>query len=173
MAHRSFRRGAGAISQARKTTWFQFQPVETTLSGPAGTAAVFSLNAAALAMRPFTIVRTHWEIKLMSDQAAAVENQAIGVGLAVVSDQAVTVGITALPLPITDMASSLFFLHALVFGDGTRVATQTTDSSYRSIDSKAMRKVEIGQDLVVVLEGGGVGAGSFVTQGGRILVKNN
>ena len=173
MARRGFRRGAAAIHVARKTTWFGFQPVETTLASSVATGAVFSLNAAALALRSFTIVRTHWEVKLMSDQAAGVENQSLGVGLVVVSDQVVSVGITALPLPVTDMPSSLFFLHALIFGDGARVATQTTDSSYRSIDSKAMRKVEIGQDLVVVIEGGGVGSGMIVTQGGRILVKNN
>ena len=171
--HRSFVRGASAIRSARKTTWFQFLPVETTLAGSAATSLVFALNAVALAMRPFTIVRTHWYVKLQSDQAASVENQAIGVGLGVVSDRAVAVGVSAVPLPISQMSSSDWFLHTIVFGDGVCSTDTMTDSRYVEIDSKAMRKVEIGEDIVVVLEGGGVGAGSFVTQGGRMLVKNN
>ena len=167
MAHRRPARGA-----PRKSVWFGFQPVEVTM-GAAGTAAVFSLNAAALALRPFTIVRTHFELKAMSDQAAAVENYGVALGLAVVSDQAVTVGITALPLPVTDMASGLFFVHKLLFGDGTRVVDQTTDSSYATIDSKAMRKVDIGQDIVVIMQSALIGAGSFSTVGGRMLVKTH
>ncbi len=165
---RTFKRGP-----TRKSLWLQFEPVEVTLGGPSATSLVFSLNAAALALRPFTVVRTHWELKLMSDQAAAVENQAVALGIAVVSDEAATVGITAVPLPSTNAGSALWFLHAWVFGDGTRTATTTTDSSYRSIDSKAMRKVDNGQDVVVVLQGGGVGSGMFVTVAGRQLVKTN
>ncbi len=173
MAHRAFRRGAVAIRASRKSLWLSFLPIEVTLSGSAGTNLVTTLNAAALALRPFTIVRTHFEIKLMSDQAAAVENQSMALGMAVVSEEAAGVGITAVPLPITNMGSSLFFMHQIVFGDGTRTATQTTDSTYVSIDNKAMRKVDSGQDIVTIVEGGGVGAGMFITIAGRQLIKTN
>ena len=111
MAHRAFRRGAAAISHRRETTWFQFVPVASTLATGGADTLVFSLNAAALALRPFTIVRTHFELALASDQAAAIEHQIAGVGIAVVSDQAVGVGVTAVPNPITNMGSNLWLMH--------------------------------------------------------------
>jgi len=41
------------------------------------------------------------------------------------------------------------------------------------VDSKAMRKVDIGQDLVIVGELAGPSQGFVMTVGGRILVKVN
>jgi len=49
---------------------------------------VASLNAAALALRPFTVVRTRGHLYLRSDQIAAAEAYDISYGMAVVSDQA-------------------------------------------------------------------------------------
>ena len=69
---RDFVRGASAISQKRLTSWFQFTLQGATMTAPGGTI-LFSLNAAALALRPFTIVRTRLVVSLNSDQAAAVE----------------------------------------------------------------------------------------------------
>ena len=57
----------------RKTLWLEFQPVLATTDAAGEAVLVFSLNAAALALRPFTIVRTHFEVMVTSDQAAAVE----------------------------------------------------------------------------------------------------
>ena len=107
MARRQFARGAAAISQKRLTSWFQFQPIRVT--GAAGGTIMFSLNAAALALRPFTIVRSRFEVGIISDQTAATEDQLGAIGMAVVSDQAVAVGVTAVPTPITDMGSDLWF----------------------------------------------------------------
>jgi len=168
------RRGVVSRGPQRKTTWFQFQPVNQVETALGGTL-VFSLNAAALALRPFTIVRTHFEFFLKSDQLAATENYAGAVGLAVVSDQASAIGITAVPTPVTDMGSNLWFAYGLLFGslgflNGS--GAQELGKSM-SIDSKAMRKVEIGQDVVVVVELGISGSGVLFGIGGRMLVKNN
>ena len=92
----------------RKSTWMQFQSQQTSNSGNAS-SIVFSLNAAALALRPFTVVRTHFAFFLQSDQAAAAETQKCLWGIAIVSDQASTVGITAVPTLDTEMGSSLWF----------------------------------------------------------------
>ncbi len=51
---RSFVRGPKRVS-----TWFQFLPVDTTIASGAATV-FFTLNAAALALRPFTVVRTYF-----------------------------------------------------------------------------------------------------------------
>ena len=83
---RDFARGAHAIASRRETTWFEFQPVEVTIAAASTGILIFSLNAAALALRPFTIVRTRMLFNLRSDQAAAPETQRAAVGIAVVSD---------------------------------------------------------------------------------------
>ncbi len=174
MARRDFRRGAVAIRRSRETTWFQFLPNDFTTAS-AGTAVLaFSLNAAALALRPFTIVRSRFEIFLRSDQAAAIESQRVGVGIAVVSDQAVAIGVTAVPTPVTDMGSNLWLLHKLVYADESNLTDRTRNGTGVSIDSKAMRKVEVGQDIIVVVESSpSVGGGAITTIGGRLLIKNS
>ncbi len=89
-----------------------------------------------------------------------------------VSDQASAIGVTAIPTPITDLGSDAWFLHQVLsgrfefndatgFGDVGRVG---------EIDSKAMRKVDIGFDIVSVVEAS-LGTGSRINIGGRRLVK--
>ncbi len=176
MAHRTFRRGAGAIASKRLTSWFEFQPVLTNLSAVGGTI-IFSLNAAALALRPFTIVRTRFLVGIISDQTAASENQVGALGMAVVSDQAVAVGVTAVPTPIIDMASDLWFVHQLMYNTfvfASGIGFQDGGLKVTEIDSKAMRKVDIGQDMVVVGGlSGAASAGFTMFVGGRMLVKVN
>ena len=172
---RDFVRGAGVISQKRLTSWFTFSPTNATFTGAGGTI-IFSLNAAALALRPFTIVRSRFLISVISDQITASENYGGAVGMAVVSDQAVAVGVTAVPTPITDMGSDLWFLHQLFFASVQIEEASGNGAFLRStnieIDSKAMRKVDIGQDLVVVGELAQT-SGFNLTIGGRMLVKVN
>ena len=174
MACRDFRRGAVAIRKVRETTWVGFQPLETTVA-VSTVVLVFTLNAAALALRPFTVVRSHFMISVRSDQAAAAEVQRCAMGLAVVSDQAVAVGATAVPAPITESPSHLWFLHTLLFAASSSVVDLARPEGLFSIDSKAMRKVEVGSDIVLVLENGaaGISAGAVITVGGRMLVKNS
>ena len=169
---RDFVRGASAIRQRRLTTWFQFAPVATSLAALNTLVLVFSLNAAALALRPFTIVRTRFELELRSDQAAAIENQAAAMGIAVVTDQASAVGVTAVPTPITEMGSNEWLALQLMYADESNLTDRTRSGSRYTVDSKAMRKVEVGQDVIVVVENA-LAAGSTVTVGGRMLIKNN
>ena len=121
MADRSLRRGARTISQKRLTTWLSLVPAQTVVTGP---VILFALTAASLALRLFTIVRTRLLVSIISDQLAASEIQMGAVGAAIVSDQVNAIGVTAVPTPITDMGSDLWFVHQLmynefVFGDGT------------------------------------------------------
>ncbi len=168
---RDFARGAVAIRQSRLTTWFQFDPTNVIVA--TGSVLVFSLNAAALALRPFTIVRTRFEFGLRSDQAAAVERQVCALGIAVVSDEASAVGITAIPTPITESASNLWFLHAIQYCNETSLTDRAAPMCSKSLDSKAMRKVEVGQDVVVVVEASSISDGLVAVLGGRMLIKNN
>ena len=167
MARKQFVRGAKRLS-----SWFFFQPTQVTMTATGGTV-FFSLNAAGLALRPFTIVRTHFELTLQSDQSAGIENQIACLGLAVVSDQAVAAGVGSVPTPFTDMGSDLWFVHKLLYGDESKLTDRTTSATRVSLDSKAMRKVDIGQDIIVVGELATGSSGLILTAGGRMLVKVN
>ena len=157
----------------RNTLWFGGADANTTLVAGANPVLLTSLNAAALALRPFTVIRTRGTISIRTDQQAASEVQHVFFGQAVVSSQAVAIGVTAVPTPRTDDASDLWFTFEMLmagmrFGDVTGFADL---GSNREIDSRAMRKVEDGEDVIGVIESGAAGAGSLVSTYTRLLVK--
>jgi len=173
--NRDFRRGAGAIAQRRLTQWLELQPIVAALADGASTL-LFSLTTAEKALRPFTIVRTRLLVSLISDQQASSERQAAAVGMAVVSDQAEAIGITAIPTPITDMASDLWLVHQLLYNEFTfadSTGFSENGQAQYAVDSKAMRKVQDGEDVVVVAESSAAAAtgGANIVVGGRVLVK--
>ncbi len=161
------------VSQGRKTFWFSGAITESVLAVAGAAAIQTSLNAAALSLRPFTIVRTRGWYSLRSDQTAASEDQQMMIGGIVVSDQAVAIGVTAVPNPVTDDQSSWFFLEGtaqrFLFITGTGVDPNFT--TRYEIDSKSMRKVEEGQDLITVVEAGGSSNGLTVVAYQRVLIK--
>ena len=156
----------------RKSLWLQFKPLSATVGAQ---SLIFSLNAAALALRPFTIVRTHFSVLMFSDQAAAVEQQNGAIGLAVVSDEAVAVGITAVPTPLAQLGSSLWFAHQLLMSQSSHQVDLTLPPGRWEIDSKAQRKVEVGSDVIVVMDNETIGGSAtyIAFVGGRILIKTN
>ena len=174
MANIISNRKSGFITRSgvkrRETVWFGATVLANTLAS--GTPVfVAALNAAGLALRPFTIVRSRGWSYVVTDQEAADEVQSAAVGLAVVSDQASAIGVTALPTPVTDSASDLWFVYDwnasdFRFGDATGFGKV---GNFREIDSKAMRKVEDGQDVVQVVENTGTGADFRIFV--RMLVK--
>jgi len=173
MGRRDFRRGAVAVRASRLTQWLDLVPAITTFSA-SGSVILFALTTAEKALRPFTVIRSRLLVGIASDQSAASEDQVAALGIAVVSDQAQAIGVTAVPTPITDLASDLWLMHQLLYNTfvfGTGVGFQDDGLHQYAIDSKAMRKVEDGEDVVVVGEGSGAGDGFRLTVGGRILVK--
>ena len=171
---RRFHRSVVRSGPRRSTSWFSLPPVCSTVTGEGGTL-LYSLTAAELAMRPFTIVRTHLEVVITSDQVAADEAQVAGIGGCVVSDEALAIGITAVPKPVQDIDSDLFFFHASminIWGFITAAGFDGNEGSHYTIDSKAMRKVDLGSDVAISWEiDTGCGAGTILTAMGRMLVK--
>jgi len=169
---RRFHRAGAVRSQRRETVWIGLSPLVDTAS--AASVLVSSLSATALALRPFTIVRTHIELMFDTDQAAASENQLGAIGLAVINAPAVVIGITAMPTPVTDLGSDLFFVHqAMVshfeFGDLTGFNSQA--GRRYTVDSKAMRKVNDDEDIAFTYEVSGGGGGANLLSMGRMLLK--
>jgi len=165
------RGGVRRAVQRRETLWIDEPFSDTGLSVIGGTI-LSSLSAAGLALRPFTIVRSHLEVYMRSDQIAASEHQAGAIGTCIVSDQASAIGVTAVPTPVTDIASDLWMLHQVMFAEVSRGASGFASIGRGwTIDSKAMRKVEEGEDFLTVAEFSAVGSGFNLLVAGRYLLK--
>ena len=157
--------------QRRETRWGTVPTGEVTLSGAPSVAIVTSLTADFLALRPFTIIRVRGMMSIHPDQIVATEDYSVSYGWAVVSEQAATIGVTAVPTPVADRDSDLWFVYESLI-DRVHFGS---DTGFRSIgirkefDSKAMRKVEDGENVVTVVEN--ELAGATVITMGRFLIK--
>ena len=167
------RRGSRFVRPApRSMVW-----VGTGLSVSTTTTAatlLSSLNAAALGLRPFTVVRTRMGITLLSDQEAAGESSQGALGMVVVSDSAAAAGVASVPTPLTEVNTDFFVYKPLfhVYAHDTNVGFQhiVGDASVHWVDSKAMRKVDLDDNIVIVYEQR-TQIGSLIAIEGRMLVK--
>jgi hypothetical protein len=129
------------------------------------------LNAAALLLRPFTILRSRLEIQFHSDQLAATEHPQGVLSYIVVTDQASGVGITALPAPMAEPDADWFIYQGVIasldFADSTGFSQA---GNLFTIDSKAMRKVGPNQDVASICELRSQG-GAIISGEGRMLVQ--
>ena len=138
----------------------------------AGTTLLGVLNAAALALRPFTIVRIRGLINYESDQSAASELPFGIISEQVVTEQASAAGIASLLTPLTEPDGDFFMYEpvASTFELGDATGFTTSNSNSRLFDSKAQRKVGANQDVVLVGENESL-VGALVVVIGRMLVK--
>jgi len=94
-----------------------------------------------------------------TDQISAAETQILSYGIAVIEEPAATVGITAVPLPGADAASEAWFYHRFLASDWDFITGVGFDSVGRThmieVDSKAMRKLQDNQRIVVVVQNQG------------------
>ena len=133
-----------------------------------------SLNAPALALRPFTVIRTHLVIRFQSDQTGAVESVAGVYTQQVVKETASAAGIASLPGGI-DESDADFFVYQPLFHDfdfisGVGARQQMGQGNYWTVDSKAARKVGVDDDIVDVLDLRNL-LGSEIGVEGRQLLK--
>jgi len=170
---RQFTRSRGRLGSRRESMWISLFETATGLAA-ASTAALFAgYTAAVLSLRPFTIIRTRGIFQINSDQQAVGELYHAGLAMSIVSDQALAIGVTAVPTPMTDRSSDLFFLYEELagrvrFADATGITDQ---GIFTTFDSKAMRKVEEGQDIAVTIETSTISLGTEVVKAGRQLIK--
>ena len=99
-----------------------------------------------------TIRRTVGLVNISSDQSAAVETPVAAFGMVVVSDAAAAIGVTALPGPITEASDDGWFVwQALVTTQG---ADTSRNNNIFNFDSRAMRRVEQGFQIALMIETG-------------------
>ena len=169
-------RSALRQGQRRIVEWFAGPATTVTTNLAASTVLLHSsFNAAAVALLPFTIMRTRGELWVFSDQDAATRTPFGAIGISVVSAQALAAGVASVPDPITDEGSDLFFLHQFWMAHITvlsSVGFQGGDFLSRySFDSKAMRKVSIDQQVAVVIANQAATGGINFVWRFRMLVK--
>ena len=166
--NRTFRRGA----PKRLTQWIGLGLAADAVDNSSVLSA--KLNATALALRPFTVIRTHIEILQQTDQSTASEDMGAAFGMCVVSESASGAGVASVPTPITDADSDLFFVHQWMIASfllKTAVGVADPSGTRYTIDSKAMRKVNNDQDVIIVVEGDSSGEGMVINSAGRMLIK--
>ncbi len=160
-------RGAG---QRRATEWLfrTFSSGDTTI--PAA-SFIFdsSLTTAEKAKRPFTIIRTIGLLSVRSDQNAAIEWPFGALGMQVVSEKAVATGVTALPDPVTEGASDTWFVYQ-DWQSGTINTSERTVYDY-PFESRAMRKIEEGFDVAIMIANASALHGVQYVLNFRMLIK--
>ena len=139
----------------RETLWIGAVSTSVTLASTGAVSLLSQLDASGLALRPFTVVRTRGSFHVRSDQVAASENYGVAMGFAVVFEQASAIGVTAVPTPNTDINSDAFFVYESIASRFEFVSGTGFDPAAGLVvnyDSKAMRKVEDGFDVVQTWE---------------------
>ena len=112
-----------------------------------------------------TVRRIRMSVLYSSDQNTASETSLGAVGAAVVEATAVTVGVTALPDPITDIQDDIWVMFQ---GLHTRISFVTGGGLVEpagmgvEIDSKAMRKLPPGKALVFIVANESASFGALI-----------
>ncbi len=160
------RRGplVGRVGKRRETEWFPSANISGSTVLPAASFVLLqSLSAASLAKRPFTVTRTVGSVWVLGDQDAAEEFPFGALGFIVVSDKASATGVTAVPDPISEEGSDGWFTYrSFAVSSGPILGRPATEFAF---DSRAQRKVQDGEDIVVMV------ANAHATQGFRFAVK--
>ncbi len=138
--------------ERRATQWLA-STIETAQSNLAASSVVLDQSFAF--GEKATIVRVRGALWVGSDQEAAEEKIFGAIGMAVVTNQALAIGVTAVPLPIQDQGSDNWLLWLPFFADvrpTSAVGVEYNTFSRVEFESKSMRKVDDGDSVVVVLE---------------------
>ncbi len=166
------RRGVirGRVGPRRATQWVA-STLESAVTALAASTAI--LDQSFGFSEPATIVRVRGALWVSSDQNSATERINGSIGFAVVTDEALAVGVTAMPIPETNKGSDVWFLWEPFFNDvrfSTASGFQPRTFERTVLDSKAMRKVDDGKSVVVMLENGAATGMQFLLVF-RMLVK--
>ncbi len=145
--------GFGPRGSTRRQTSWNVGPggVTTTTITASGSAIVGAGLQAAVA--GLTLVRLRGSLGLLLAAASSITDGFIGAfGLCKVQVQAFDIGITALPLPIDDMGSEVWWYHRFFTIRSGKTTLATDFGMDIQTDTKSMRKLEDGAILVPVIQ---------------------
>jgi len=152
--------GGGVARRPRRATqWL----------GPADFSAIKVLGAASAVLdqsfafaEDATIVRTRGSLWVRTDQVGANEAPFGALGFAVVRDEAAAIGITAIPTPIANADVDAWFVwqpFVQGFNFFSSVGANFDAMTRYDFDSKAQRKVNDSDTVVVVIDNNAAGHG--------------
>jgi len=155
MARRAITRPRFPGRQRSATDWGRSVDVEelAVLSATKVLVGTFTLSNPGIAE---TIRRTRGVLTVSSDQSVAAEYVAGAMGMIVVTDTALAVGITAIPGPLTNANDDGWWVWEPCSFKGSLGGGGVVSQSYQ-FDSKAMRRVEEGFSGAIVFESGSNG----------------
>ena len=121
-----------------------------------------------------TVLRVVGQISVFSDQLVGSEFQTGAVGMCVVTDTAIGLGITALPDPVTDVSDDLWLWYQGIsqrFTFLTSAGFDARGATQYSFDNKAKRIVHTGSSLAVVAANASATEGFSVGLNFRMLTQ--
>ncbi len=104
---------------------------------------------------------------MASDQGGALEAQLGAWGLVVVSDLALAAGVASIPGPVTDASDDGWFVWEPLLN--RMQSASLLEPRIFEFDSKAMRRVEEGSGIAVVVENASAATGLIFTCGISLL----
>ena len=153
---RQFRGGSSPVRARRKSSWEEGPGGSAAVAVASSTSVIIGLGAQLL-QDGTTLVRTRgllhaWLVSV----SAANEGFRGAFGIGIVRDQAFAVGVTAVPTPITDQGWDgwLFWMPFFIEAPATMATFGNAGSAVvdMPIDTKAMRKLDLGDTIYGVLE---------------------
>ncbi len=167
------RRGRIVRAAPRTKMWIGAGLTNTAVVA-SGTVLLQTLNALALLQRPFTILRTRIELLVQSDQLSSSEFSQGVYTHQVVTDSATAAGAASIPSGITQPEADYYVyqgcLNSFLLATAVGFLENTGGGNAYTIDSKAMRKVGIDDDIAVMFENRAA-VGMQVASEGRILIQ--
>jgi len=154
------------------TNWARFVDAqETTIAlGTKVLLASFVLSNAGIGE---VIRRTRGVLRVISDQTTTVEGITGAFGMCLVTDLALAAGAVSIPGPVTDASDDLWFVWEPLVGHSrttnVSAAAVPADGITKEFDSKAMRRVEEGYAIAVMVENNNVTFGFDITIGLSLL----
>jgi len=175
MPRRISRVGGFRRTEKRRTRWGATDVLETNV--PAGTtiiAARFTAVQLDVIGPPLTVIRERGVALTASDQTAATELWEGAIGFAVVTEAAAAAGVASMPAPITDADWDGWYAWYGIQGVikvGSNIGFDANGGYRTEIDSKAMRKVNDEESLVILVENASATTGFNFSMQGRTLFK--
>ena len=133
------------------TTWSRTNSTGllTVAAGTKALLTAFSLNNVGIGE---TVRRTHVQLYVQSDQAVSPEVHIGALGFVIATDAALAAGAASIPGPVTDASDDGWFVWMPFQDVGIIGGQQRGNINEWEVDSKAMRKIQEGYGIAVMIE---------------------